>query len=370
MYSVQVSEQVNQIKMNFPTEVLEIIASYLDGKTLLNFKLVSKRCNYIVSYVQRCYKPWKKICHKEIPKPYFIDLISKHFCNCTDLDHFSEKQYQMIYKLWLQWQGMVFNVNCVTNYNFSSHDKIRKIYCQKLRADIVLQNLVCKLSLFKNEEKGKYSIFEPEELEISSTAIDYLLTPSYAESYRVSLKRIRSLNNCIINHPGYCDGPSRKLDYKDINSIINVELLIEESCYKCYYNGTQYYHHCKHLKNNLFVSVIHGVIIGKTTFNCIALHNICTGLCTKINSWLEPKYMSATAVYIYTNVLLVGTQNGYLLAYRLQCWDDLVNLKKYNMLFETQLGIGTIVNINILNYKNDKIVIVSSQSSLNWIKIN
>lgn len=361
LYSAQITDFENQLEMfnkvNIPNEILEIIASYFDGKTLLNFKMTSKRCYTIVQYVQRHYKPWKKICLKEIPKTYFIDLLSKHFPKHHSLNTLSESQYEMMYTFWLQWQGTTFIVDCIGIYSFLNNEKIKRIVCIDLSADIFLPNSIYNISLFKDKIKEKYLVVDvPKILVHSSNTTEFVVMNDLFLSELVSSHDLRIRGG---------------IKYADNNVYINVSCLVNEYQYfspNCASIIPD--HWCENLKDTMFLSVVHGVIIGQTTFNCVAIHNMYTGLCTQVKSWLEPKYTAATAVFIYTNILFVGTQNSYLLAYRLQCWDDLINLKKNNILFETRLGLSKIIHINILNYKNDKIVIVSSQSSLKWIKIN
>lgn len=364
---------------------MEKIVCYLDGRTLLQFKLLSKTCYNIASNALRFNKLWKKICLTEIPKKYFITLFNKHFDKFTSLYLLSENEYEKLYKHWLQWQSSVFNVKRIGQHHFLGYDVINKVICHKHDVMVVFSSLTSVFSLLKNLKEENY-VIKNNGLKPRYPGMLIILNPrpetteSNAEQNQYMTCNQKYCNRCPLHSIAYQvhDGnfeskPIGKLIDVDTNIYTNVCCWVRESWYEWHSNDASNVvngHYCQKLINTIYTSVVHGVIISLSPGNRIVVHDIYKNSCTTIHSWLDRKYVRATALYIYTDILFVGTQNSYLLAYRLQSWDDLIHPKKKNMLLEIKLHIGKIEKIDIMDYKNVKAVIVASTLSIYWLKVN
>lgn len=365
---------------------MEKIVCFLDGRTLLKFKLLSKECNVIASNALRYNKLWKKICLNEIPKKYLIDLFSKNF-NGTFIpfDSFSELQYERFYKNWLQWQSSVFNTTCISDCNLLCLDEVNQIICHKFDVMIILSNSLNEFSLTKNKA-GRYTVIE-KLLEFRKPNTTLTLNPHRYHlngenkelNLYTTLWQNNNLNVCPlhnINEQTHDGNHNRqtigKLIDVNINIYVNACCWVRETYYE-YHPDVKFnmnIHFCNKLYGTMYTSVVHGVIVGYMYSNSVVIHNMHKDSCTTIKSWLNQKYSGVSALYIYANILFIGSQNGYLLAYRLRCWDDLINLKDKNLLFETKLNIGRIVKLDIIDFEDVKIIIVASKSRILWIKIN
>lgn len=388
--SVDILEPAVQVNIKnehyLPPEVIEKIVCHLDGRTLLKFRLLSKACNVIVNNTLRYNKLWKKICLNEIPEKYFIDILNKHF-NGTFIpfDSFSELQYEKLYKNWLQWQNSILNTSCIGDRNLLCLDEVNQIICHNFDVMVVLSHSLNEFSLIKNDA-GRYMVIE-KLLDLRQPNTILTLKPYQYRINRenesldqyITFRQINGINICPLhnNHEQIHDGSHKrqvtgKLIDVNTNIYVNACCWVRETFYEYHSDFTlnMKIHFCNKLYSTMYSSVVHGVIIGYMYSNSIVIHNIHKDLCTTINLWLDQKYIGASALYIYTNTLFIGTKNGFLLAYRLRCWDDLINLKDKNLLLETKLNMGRIVKLDIIDFKDVKIIIVASQSRILWIKIN
>lgn len=364
---------------------MEKIVYYLDGITLLKFKLLSKTCNDIVKNVLRYNDIWKKICLTEIPNKYLIDLLNKQFNRYISFDSLSEIQYERLYKCWIRWQRSVFNVTCIGEQNFLCLEEIKQVICCKLDVLVVFSNHMCQFSLIKNENKSGNYIIKENKSEIRKPLTLAMLNPkpqtnNDSEEHDLFIychqnnSNICPLHNTVDKiHDGNMKGYNiDKLIDVDTNIYINECCWVRETWYEWHSNIKSNItgHHCQKLNRTMFTSIIHGVIIGQIHRNSIVFHNVYKNLCITVHSWLYHKYIEATAVYIYANILFIGTQNGYLLAYRLHCWNNLMNLKKEDMLLEARLNIGQIIRLDIMDINNIQAIIVATTASIFWIKLN
>lgn len=386
---MDILEQAVQVNINnehyLPPEVMEKIVCHLDGRTLLKFRLLSKACNVIVNNALRYNKLWKKICLNEIPTKYFIDFLNKRFNDTfAPFDSFSELQYERLYKNWLQWQNSILNTSCIGDRNLLCLDEVNQIICHNLNVMVVLSHNLNEFSLIKNEA-GRYMVVEnflklrPPNTILALRPHQYCIKEESESLDRfMTFRQNNGINVCPIhNNLEIHDGShQRQVAGKliDVNTNVYVDACcwVRETYYE-YHSGfnlnTNITHLCNKLYGTMYSSVVHGVIVGYMLSNSIVVHNIHKNLCTTIHSWLNQKYIGASALYIFTNTLFIGSKNGYLLAYRLRCWDDLITLKDKNLLFETKLNIGRIVKLDIIDSKDVKIVIVASKSRILWIKI-
>lgn len=377
-------------KLYLPPELIEKIVCYFDGRTLLTFKSLSKTCNAIASNVQRYNNTlWKQICLNEIPKQYLIDLITKNFGSSISLDSFSETQYEMIYEHWIKWQSTGFNITQIARKHFLDHDRIKKIICHKFDVLVVFTEYKCVFSLINNEENTKSYSIKENKREVCEPNTLVVLNPQQHTNIKNEehnlyknyiICREYSTNMCPLHHIFTDRGHrehNRLLDL-DTNIYANVCCWVrEESCELHSFDHSSQYlristfeYYCKNVICTMYVSVVHGIIINRIRNNCINIYAIYEDLHLTVQSWLNRKYFEATALYIFMNILFVGTRNGYLLAYRLQCLDDLINLKEKNILLEIQLGLGKIIRLDVMDFKSIYAIVVASMSSVVWIKVN
>lgn len=393
-YSTETSEQADQIEINqenkpLPPEVLEKIVSYLDGKTLLQFKLLSKSSYSVVTNVLRFNKiAWKKFCVNEIAKRYFIELLSKYFVAYSPSDTLSEFQYEQFYKNWLQWQHPVFNVKHIGKKDLVGRGNINTIICYKSIVLVVFSNSMVLLSIEKNEETESYVITNKgtrcqrqDSLVVLNPYHNSMRNASPFDIFTTCLQNnvvvcpLHSKNNRRLLNGNFVVNFVGRLIATDFNMYLNLCCWVRESLFEWHSNENATHnptcgHFCNNLGNTMFVSLVHGIIISRMHTNDIVVHDMYNEGCRVIRPWLNNKYTGATAVYIYTDILFIGTQTGYLLAYRLKCWADLQTLDEANMLFEMKLDIGQIVKLDVMNYDNFRAVVVASTSSVLWIKIN
>lgn len=390
-YSYEVSKPTSfetEIEDDFflPPELLEKIVSYLDGRTLLQFKLLSKTCKDIVNNALRYNKLWKQICLEEIPKKYFITLLSKRYDTFIPLDSLSESQYEELYKSWIRWQNNVFNITTIGQHNFLGNEIVKNIICNKRDVMVILSNCTAKFSLLKNQNMSDSYTVKDNKLESNLPYTLMMLNPwpqisEENEEQNIFITCCQKYSNvCPLHntdrkvHDGslsrYYIG---KLIDVDTSVYTNVCCWVRSLWYEWHSNDTPDIvngHYCQKLHNTIFTSVIHGLIVSQTPTNCIVVHDIFQNTCVTLCPWMDHKYIGATALYIYTNILFIGTQNGYLLGYRLRCWDDLFNLKHESMFLEIQLNLGQIVKIDIMDYKDIKAIVVTSKTSICWLKVN
>jgi len=392
-YSIETSEQANQTEKThqfyLPPELMEKIVFYLDGTTLLQFKLLSKSCYSIVTNVLRFHKLWKEICMKEIPKKYFVDMVRKYFITHTTLDSFSDVQYEQLFKNWAQWQRTIFNVKCIGEEHFLGLDEINSIICRKSEVMVVFSNCTSLLSLEENKKTESYVIvkkgirpLQPDRLVALNPhqhcTVDGLpLTPHITCCQNIANKCPLHIMVDMYNTRIYCSNDDERLIDVDFNLLIDLCCWVRKESIEWHSSPSRNLsvavsciHNCKNLTNTMFTSLSQGIIISRVHINGILYHNIYNNVCEAVRPWLDNKYTGATAVHIYTNVLFIGTQTGYLLAYRLRSWEDLQTLLKTNMLFEMKLDIGQIVKLDVMNFDGFRAIIVASMSSVLWIKIN
>lgn len=389
--SDEISKNTNSLETNnelyLPPELLERIVSYFDGRSLLCFKSLSKTCNEIASNAIRFNKNlWQKICIKEIPRKYIFDMLNKSLDTFTPLDSLTESQYEALYKQWLQWQSPVLNVSRIGEKHFLGSGDIKKIICYKFDVMIEFSFYKRTFSLIKNDEMSEgYDIKENEpKPNIPLTLV--LFNPQYQmrkegeEVDQFTTCYSTGFNECLIHKPNH-HRYIRGLNYRYIGTLIDVDYniyanmccWIREKWYEWHSDvglNTLSTHFCDKLKNTIFTSIVHGVVIGWIPKNCIIIHDIHKDTCRIVRVWLDQYYTEATAIYIYGNILFIGTKNGYLLAYKLKCWGDLIKLKQENLLLKMKLCIGQIKKLAIMDFKNVKAIIVASNASVVWIKVN
>lgn len=372
---------------------MEKIVSYFDGRTLLIFKSLSETCSAIVSNVQRYNNTlWKQICINEIPKQYLMDLITKHTEEYISLDSLSGIQYEMMYRHWIQWQSTIFNTTQIGEKHFLDHDNITKIICYKFDVLVVFTEYKCVFSLVNNEENAESYIIKKstpvsclsntlvilnpkQNINIKNENGEHNLYTNYHTCH------VYSANKCLLHeifirtHMYY---ECNKLLDVDINIYANACCWVRSETYELHsydqlkqiHTTTISEHDCKNFISTFYVSVVHGIIINRIRNNCIDINMIYKKSNMTVHSWLNCKYIEATALHIFMNILFVGTKNGYLLAYRLQCLDDLIKLKEKNMLLETKLDLGQIIRIGIMDFKSVSAIVVATVSSVVWIKVN
>lgn len=361
------------IDCNLPSEIIEMIICYFDGRTLLQFKLLSKRYYTITNNACHHKRLWKKICDKEIPYQYFFDLIKKHLNKFTSMDSITESQYEGLYKHWLQWQNNVFNKMLIGEQHFLGLDDINIIICNRLEVNVIFRKYTCTLSLIKHDSKvsmDNYLLesYKPTGLQSIMPSSQQHIINKYDQRLH---KRMTYYRNGLIV---YTESPNG--NYKEYYSVQltygNTNTFAIKSWHSCHlYLKPQLLNRsvCLKFRNIMCTSVVHGLFLGRTNCNDIIIHDARSNNYTVANSWIDQKYSRVTAMYIYLNILFIGTQNGYLLAYRFQCRDDLLNLKKRNMLLEDHLNIGPIIKIDIMDNMDIKAIIVASMSKIVWIKI-
>ncbi|XP_026817895.1 uncharacterized protein LOC113556882 [Rhopalosiphum maidis] len=383
-------EQVNQIENNnevyLPPELMEKIVCHFDGKTLLKYKQLSKTCNDIANNALRYNKIWRKICLEELPKKYLIDLITKEVPTYIPLDSIPEVHYERVYKNWLEWQNPIFKISKIGQHHFLGLDGVVKIICHKLDVMVIFSNFMYLFSLTKNQKTGSY-VLRNSNSEICKHNAIVVLNPRPQTNQETGEDNFYI--NCRLKHANLCplhntvnlvhDGNRRehytgKLVDVDMNAYTNVCCWIRETWYEWHSHGepknTINGHLCPHLSYLLYASVIHGLIISRNRTNSILIHGIFKDSCIMVDSWLNTKYSGATSAYMHTNILFIGTLNGYLLAYRMHSMDDLIKLKDTNMLLEIKMDIGQIIMLDIMDFEDVKAIIVASTSSVLWLKIN
>jgi len=388
-YSVDIPKQVNQREnaheVYLPPEVLEKIVCYFDAETLVKFKRLSKTCNDIATNALRFNKLWKKICYQEIPKKYLIDLFTKQLDTSIPFDLLSDIHYETAYKNWLEWQNPNFKLSQIAQHNFLGLNGVVKIICHKLDVMIVFSNFMYLFSLTKNKNTGNYDLRNTniEDCKLNTLVV---LNPRPETNQETGEDNI--FIDCHENRSNACplhnrvkvvhDGIRRKhytgiLVDVDMSVYTNVCCWVRETWYEWHSNTNSNVikgHLCPHLSYLLFTSVVHGLIISRNQINSILIHGIYKNSCIMVSSWLKKKYSGASAIYLYTNILFVGTLNGYLLAYRLHCMDDLINLKDKNILLEVKLDIDLITMFDIIDFEDLKALVVASATNVLWIKMN
>lgn len=386
---VDIPEQANQIEdtheIYLPPELMEKIVGYFDGKSLLKFKQLSKTCDDIANNALRYNKLWKKFCLEEMPRKYLIDLFTKQCDKNIPFDSLLEIHYEMAYKKWLQWQDPVFKLIYIGQHNFLGLNGVVKIVCHELDVMIVFPNFMYSFTLTKNQISGKYYVLsgysencKPDELVVLNPRP--VMNQESRDNDVFITCHERHSNLCPLHDTVFevHDGNMRehytgKLVDVDMNAYTNICCWVRETWYEWHSNidsNVIMGHLCPHLSFILFTSVIHGLIISRNQINSILIHGIYKDTCIISHSWLKKKYSGTSAIFLYTNILFVGTLNGFLLAYRLHCMDDLINLKDKNLLLETKLDMGQINMFDIVDFDDVRVLVVASTNSVLWIKIN
>ncbi|XP_025423532.1 uncharacterized protein LOC112692923 [Sipha flava] len=370
----QVGQMEADIECNLPSELIEMIICHFDGRTMLQFKLLSKRYYAIANNACHHNRLWKKICNKEIPKQYIFDLFNKQIDKFVSLESISEIEYEGLYKHWLQWQNTVFNKMLISEQHFLGLDNINIIVCHKLEVKVIFKKHMCILSLIEHDKKV---CMENYILESYNPNMQQSIMPNsqtIINQYRKDLqKRMTYYRNGLVVYTDQTPGGNPKKYYTVQLTCANTNTFTTQSWYNCYLNLKPKLFKrglCFKFRSIMCASIEHGLVIGRTPYDDIIIYDISKRYCMILHSWLDGKYSKATAMYIYLNILFIGTENGYLLAYRLKCRDDLLNLKKSNILLEDRLNIGPIIKLDIMDYMNIKAVIVASSSKVLWIKID
>lgn len=377
--SVNIFEHVGQmetdVEPSLPSEIFAMIIRHFDGRTMLKFKMLSKSCYIITNSVCQNYKLWKKICVKEIPRQYILDLLYKRVIKYIPIEMIPEYHFEWMYKHWLLWQKKVFNKTLIGEQHFQGVHQINIIICHGLDVKVIFKNYMCTLSLIKLDKKVRAGVNSFESFEAiikqrkksNSQAILYKYdnNPHKRTTYFRNGLTVYKTNNANIKNSD--EHYTVLLTFVDSNTF-----------------ATKFWHHtpfnskparfhrdlCSRFIQSMYSSIDHGLIIGRTNCDDIVIHDIIKDHCTVARMWLDHKYSVATAMYIYMNIMFIGTQNGYLLAYRLQTVDDLIHPKRNKLLLEDNLSIGRIIRLDIIDSMNVIAVVVASTSKVVWIKIN
>ncbi|KAL5239080.1 hypothetical protein ACI65C_006490 [Semiaphis heraclei] len=378
----RVKQEENVYEFFLPPEVMEKIVCYFDCDTLIKFKHLSNASNEIANNALLYNKQWKKICHLEIPKKYLIDLFTKQLDNKIPFDLLSNNHYETAYKNWHQWQSPVFKLSFIKQYNFLGVFGKVKIICHKRNTMVVFTNFMFLFSITKNQNTGDYDL---KNIDMENCESNGLLVLNPRPETNPETGEDNIFIYCNENHSNVCplhntmhDGKNREectenLIDVDMNFYTNTCCWVQNGYYEWHSDidsKINKSHSCPHLIVHFVTSVVHGLIISRYEHNSIVIHGIRKNLCIGVNPWLKKKHAGASAIYLYINILFIGTMNGFLLAYRLNSMDDLINLKDKNILFEEQLQIGPITTFDIMDFEDVKAIVVSSITSVFWYKIN
>ncbi|KAF0762902.1 Uncharacterized protein FWK35_00012513 [Aphis craccivora] len=383
----QAKQKKNNNEVYLPPEVMEKIVYYLDGRTLLKFKQLSRTCAEIANNVLRFNKIWSQICNEELPKKYFIDLLSKQVPTSIPFNSIPEVHYETVYKNWIQWQNPITKLTKIGEHHFLGLDGVIKIICHKLDVQVIFSNFMYLFALTKNERTGNYYVRNTNAENCKYDTIVVLNRKpkinrdTGEENLYIACRETQS-NYCPLHNTKKIVHDGNRREYYtgrlvdvDMNIHTNICCWVRETWYEWHAHNepkkTINGHLCPHLSYLLNTSVIHGLIISRNRTNSILIHGIFENTCIMSSDlWMKTKYGGASAIYMYTNILFIGTLNGYLVAYRLRCMDDLINLKSKNMLFEIQLDIGQITLLDIMDFEDVRAIIVASVSSVLWLKID
>ncbi|KAI4463279.1 f-box-like domain superfamily [Holotrichia oblita] len=88
-----------------PSEAIERILSFCDGKTLYNARHVNHNWSQLVDYLTVKTDIWKYCCYEEIPTDQLIEYLEKF--NVSP----SSNKYKDIYENWLAWQNVTDNID-------------------------------------------------------------------------------------------------------------------------------------------------------------------------------------------------------------------------------------------------------------------
>ncbi|KAK9687006.1 hypothetical protein QE152_g36776 [Popillia japonica] len=88
-----------------PSEAIERILSFCDGKTLYNARHVNDNWSELVDYLTLKTDIWKYCCYEEIPTDQLIEYLEKF--NVSP----SSNKYKDIYENWLAWQNITDNID-------------------------------------------------------------------------------------------------------------------------------------------------------------------------------------------------------------------------------------------------------------------
>ncbi|XP_069696935.1 uncharacterized protein [Periplaneta americana] len=86
-------------------EVLEVVFSHLDGKSLARCEQVCKLWNELVQRISQRTDIWKRCCEKEIDRGTRLEVLDKSFPS-WHLSCLSEAEWREVYKNWCQWQHL------------------------------------------------------------------------------------------------------------------------------------------------------------------------------------------------------------------------------------------------------------------------
>ncbi|XP_050529700.1 uncharacterized protein LOC126899149 isoform X2 [Daktulosphaira vitifoliae] len=316
----------------------------------------------------------------EISRNYLLDMLRKRKHGLICIDLLTESDFECLFKCWLLWQKQKFKVSHVGEEHFLAGDGICKLINFQNYFEIIspkYKNLYC---LTMNDKSEIISIVKEDS---KSHRINSLIIlnpqPDCSNENHVIACNSNGPNICPIQlalyegHNGLSIEYSGKLLDVDTNLHIARCCWIRESWYGCFSHHKQKLiteHTCTKLKYTIYSSVIHGLVIGRTNNNGLICHDMYRDTCKTICPWLETKYIEATAICVYTNMLFVGTRNSYLLVYRLNNIKDFECLQTNNKLLEEHLSIGQIVSLEIMDYKNYRIIAVASNSSVIWLQIS
>ncbi|XP_050426126.1 uncharacterized protein LOC126836610 [Adelges cooleyi] len=370
----------SKVSINFPPELMEKIATYLDGRSLIAFKLVSKSCNVVASNAVLYNKMWKKFCLNDIPSKYFQEMLKKRF---TDINLFGESDYENLFKGWLLWQKPKFKVSLIFEETFLING-ICSLLAYQDELIVVTDYSYCPYILKRNNLTNKVELIKKQQSQLHRSIYLLALNPRLQCAEANNDAKYNWLNR---KGPNVCPLQSQgstshtgipiarfggQLLSVDVNPYEEKCCWIRQSWYGYYSHSPLkklHEHYCDRLSSTVFSSVIHQLVIGRMTNNYISVHDMNRDECMVVPLWLNIKYMEATAIFIYTNMLFVGTRNSYLVVYRLNNWNDLLKPKESNILLDVHLSMGPILAIEILDYKNHKTIVVAARSRIVWLNV-
>jgi len=81
----------------------------------------------------------------------------------------------------------------------------------------------------------------------------------------------------------------------------------------------------------VFDAIEHGVLFLGNFTNRVIIFKLDNEDSIHFSFTLDDKYCNVSAVHNYTNIIFIGTQDSYLLAYRINSFYDLVQLTNENL---------------------------------------
>ncbi|KRT82985.1 F-box domain-containing protein [Oryctes borbonicus] len=96
---------IQKQKIMLPSETIERILSFCDGRTLYNARHVNQNWRQIVDYLTVKTKIWKYCCYEEISPDQMIEYLERFNVSPAD------DKFKLIYENWLTWKDITNNVD-------------------------------------------------------------------------------------------------------------------------------------------------------------------------------------------------------------------------------------------------------------------